>query len=60
MNESQRLALNVFIYQEFVKELSAICQEHYILENAPEQSTLTALDNGDQIQYNSAIDLNVC
>lgn len=60
MSESQRLALNIFIYQEFIKELSAICQEHYILENAPELSILNELHTVDSIQYRSSTDLSVC
>ena len=31
LNENQSIALSVLIFIEFIKEISSICQEHYIL-----------------------------
>ncbi|KAI1301159.1 putative FHIP family protein [Halotydeus destructor] len=34
IDDEQRLALALIIFEEFLKELSALCQEHYVLETS--------------------------
>ena len=33
LSENQSIVLSVLIFIEFIKEISSICQEHYILVN---------------------------